>query len=79
VALAQPILPEPEVQYLAAPRIKRCTFRRLVRIEANEVEGYEVECLYPERRVALPLGDLGSATPICNACEALHIFRPDED
>ena len=79
MALAQPLLPESEVQYLAAPRIKRCTFRRLVRIEALQSEGYEVECLYPERRIALPLGDLGSAMPICNACEAAHIFRPDED
>jgi hypothetical protein len=25
------------------------------------------------------LGDLESATPICNACTAPHIFRPDED
>ena len=27
----------------------------------------------------LPLGDLEAATPICNACTAAHIFRPDED
>jgi hypothetical protein len=25
------------------------------------------------------LGDLETATPICNACTAAHIFRPDED
>ena len=35
-----------------------------------------------ERDAALAasaLGDLDSATPICNACTAPHIFRPDED
>ena len=79
MVLAQPILPEPEVRYLAAPRIRRCTFRRLIRIEVLRAAAYEVECLYPERLVPLPLGDLDSAMPICNVCEALHIFRPDED
>jgi hypothetical protein len=29
--------------------------------------------------VPIPLGDLESAIPICNACIAPHIFRPDED
>jgi hypothetical protein len=29
--------------------------------------------------VSLPLGDLESARPICDACTAGHIFRPDED
>ena len=40
---------------------------------------YEVECLFPDRKVPVPLGDLDSAMPICNACTAAHIFRPDED
>jgi hypothetical protein len=39
----------------------------------------EVACLYPDRRRAIPLGDLETASPICNACTASHIFRPDED
>ena len=39
----------------------------------------DVECLFPERRLPIPLGDLETATPICNACTAAHIFRPDED
>jgi hypothetical protein len=40
---------------------------------------YDVECLYPDRRVPMPLGDLDAATEICNTCAAPHIFRPDED
>jgi len=40
---------------------------------------YDVECLFPDRRVPLPLGDLDAAMGICNACTAPHIFRPDED
>ena len=35
--------------------------------------------IFPERKVPIPLGDLESATPVCNACTAAHIFRPDED
>ena len=33
----------------------------------------------PDRKIPIPLGDLESAMPICNACTAPHIFRPDED
>jgi hypothetical protein len=40
---------------------------------------YDVDCLYPDRAVPLPLGDLDSAMPICNACTASHTFRADED
>jgi hypothetical protein len=39
---------------------------------------FDVECLYPDRRVPIPLGDLESALPICNSCVAPHTFRPDE-
>ena len=28
----------------------------------------DVECLFPDRRLPIPLGDLDSATPICNGC-----------
>jgi hypothetical protein len=64
---------------LAPHRIKRCTFRRMIKVDARGERVYDVECLYPDRKVPIPLGDLESATPICNACAALHIFRPDED
>ena len=76
--LAAPVmLPDPS--HLAPHRIKRCTFRRMIRVEPRGERRYDVECLYPDRKLAIPLGDLEAATPICNACTAAHIFRPDED
>jgi hypothetical protein len=71
--------PDPEAYHLAPHRIRRCTFRRIIHIESADERLYDVECLYPDRRVPVPLGDLDSATPICNGCTAAHIFRPDED
>ncbi len=62
-----------------AARIRRCTFRRLSRVAASTDSGYEVSCLYPDRRVPLPLGAMDSSLEICQACTASHIFRPDED
>jgi hypothetical protein len=70
--------PAPDAYRLADPRIKRCTFRRLILVETRE-QIYDVECLFPDRRRPVPLGDLESATPICNGCTAPHIFRADED
>ncbi len=70
---------EPNAYALAAHRIKRCTFRRLTQVQVPGDRLYEVACLYPDRRRPIPLGDLGSAMPICNSCTAAHIFRPDED
>lgn len=64
---------------LAPHRIKRCTYRRLITLERPDERVYEVECLYPDRKVPIPLGDLDSAMPVCNACTAAHIFRADED
>ena len=64
---------------LAPHRIRRCTFRRLISVELQRERVYDGECLFPDRRVPIPLGDLDSAMPICNACTAPHIFRPDED
>ncbi len=80
MAIQLPIAPpEREAYHLAEARIKRCTYRRLIAVDAARERMYEVECLFPERQLPLPLGDLDSATPICNACTAAHIFRPDED
>ena len=64
---------------LAPHRIKRCNYRRLISLERPRERVYEVECLYPDRKLPIPLGDLDSAMPICNACTAAHIFRADED
>lgn len=71
------MLPDPS--HLAPHRIKRCTYRRLISIERPAERLYEVECLFPDRAVPIPLGDLDTSLPICNACTAPHIFRPDED
>jgi hypothetical protein len=80
MALPLPIAPpDPEGYRLAPQRIKRCTFRRLIQVEVGPDRLYDVECLLPDRRVPIPLGDLDSASPICNACTAPHTFRPDED
>jgi len=64
---------------LAPHRIKRCTYRRLISLDRPRERVYEVECLYPDRKVPIPLGDLDTSTPICNACIAAHTFRADED
>jgi hypothetical protein len=82
VALQLPTTPptaDADPYRLAPHRIRRCTFRRLIQVEARGARVYDVECLYPDRKLAIPLGDLDAATPICNACTAAHIFRPDED
>ncbi len=80
MALPLPVIPpQPDAFHLAPHRIKRCTFRRLINVEVGTQRVYDVECLYPERKVPIPLGDLEAATPICNSCVAPHIFRPDED
>jgi hypothetical protein len=62
-----------------APHIRRCTYRRLGRVASGTESVYEVSCLYPDRRLPLPLGDMASSLPICAQCSAGHIFRPDED
>lgn len=80
MAMLRP-LPPPEISPsgMAAQRIRRCTFRRLIQLDVAGERATEVECLFPDRRLPMPLGDLDSAMPICNDCTAAHIFRPDED
>lgn len=78
-------LPHPtaEPAYTPAPglesHIRRCTFRRMVTVEHRPEAVYDVQCLFPDRVIPIPLGDLESARPICNACTARPVFRPDED
>lgn len=67
-----------QAQPLAAARIRRCTFRRLIAVDRPGGRVYDVDCLYPDRKLPLPLGDFEAATPVCNACTASHIFRADE-
>jgi hypothetical protein len=66
-----------------AGRLRRCTFRRIDVVaplpgRARQLS-YEVMCLYGgDAATALALGDIDSARPICEACQATGIFRPDE-
>ena len=80
MAMLRPLAP-PEVSPsgMAAQRIRRCTFRRLIQLDVAGERATDAECLFPDRRLPMPLGDLDSAMPICNDCTAPHIFRPDED
>jgi hypothetical protein len=80
VALLQPFAkPAPAPATDPAAHLRRCTYRRLIAVRKRPDAMYEAECLYPDRQVPIPLGDLASARPICAACTASHIFRPDED
>ncbi len=79
MALAEPIVAPTTEAYLAAPRIKRCTFRRVTAVDRLRERIYDVDCLFPDRALPMPLGDMEGAFPICNACTAAGIFRADED
>jgi hypothetical protein len=80
MAMLRPLAaPELSPSGMAAQRIRRCTYRRLIQLQVAGERATEVECLYPDRRLSIPLGDLESAMPVCNSCTAAHIFRPDED
>jgi hypothetical protein len=74
-------VPAPE-SVIPAGRLRRCTFRRLDVVSTLPGRpggmAYEVMCLYGGESAALALGDVASAQPICEACRATGIFRPDE-
>ena len=63
-------------------RLRRCVFRRIDRVatlpQRSTPATYEIMCLYGDGPSALPLGDIEAARPICAACTATGIFRPDE-
>lgn len=63
-------------------RLRRCVFRRVDRVQALPGRGvrseYEVMCLYGIDDAPATLGDIEAARPICEACTARGIFRPDE-
>ncbi len=63
----------------ARTHLRRCTYRRLTLVSAKPVPRYDASCLYPDRAAPVPLGDLASARSICDDCQALKIFRADED
>lgn len=64
-------------------RLRRCTFRRLDTVSVlpgrSQSLAYEVMCLYGDRDEPVALGDVAEARPVCEACTATGIFRPDED
>lgn len=62
--------------------LRRCTFRRMaLKASANPraLPMYDVACTFPDRRKAVPLGDIEDARPICAACTYQGIFRADSD
>jgi hypothetical protein len=80
MALPLPVMvPEVDAHGLGPTRIRRCSYRRVIDAGAASHKAYDVECLYPDRTMPIPLGNVESATPICNACCATGIFRADED
>jgi len=78
VALEQRLV-DPAGAVALRDHLRRCTFRRLTVLRRGPSRVYAVDCLYPERAVPIPLGDLSAARGICDACLAAHVFRPDED
>ena len=75
MALPLPMIPhQPEAFHLAPHRIKRCTFRRLINVEMGAERVYDVECLFPDRKVPIPLGEIESATRMCSAYIAPDVF-----
>ena len=81
MALLDPLVrPRPDARPSGdALHLRRCTFRRLSAVKRSPLPVYDVACLYPDRAAPIPLGDLESARAICDDCQALRIFRPDED
>ena len=74
-------IPAPEA-VVPVGRLRRCTFRRLDRVAALPgrlpLPTYEAMCLYGGGDLAMALGDVEAARPVCEACTATGIFRPDE-
>ena len=66
-----------------AGRLRRCTFRRVDRVaplpQRPVRPTYQLMCFYVDQETPLPLGDVDEARPVCDACTATGIFRPDED
>ncbi len=82
MAILQRVLTPHDVSTAPPPptHMRRCTFRRVSAVpRKGALPLYDVACLYPKRETPIPLGDLGSARPICSGCTAPGIFRPDED
>ena len=81
--MTRPVAPLPaQRQGDTAPApLRRCTFRRVTTTVAGprQLPVYDVACTFPDRRKAVPLGDVESARPVCESCTYQGIFRPDSD
>ena len=81
----RPFAPQPPAQPhgASAPApLRRCTFRRVTMKAAagsRALPMYDVACTFPDRRKAVPLGDIESARPVCESCTYQGIFRADSD
>lgn len=80
------IMPRPFALSHARPEaptsapLRRCTFRRMTTVsKGRELPMYDVACTFPDRKRAVPLGDIEDARPICAACTYQGIFRADSD
>jgi hypothetical protein len=70
-----------QLPVVSSEPLRRCTFRRITAEQAtpDKPAGYEVACMFPDRKRAVPLGDVERARPICAACTYQGIFRADSD
>lgn len=81
----RPLPPQPNAQPQAADApapLRRCTFRRMAMKATagpRALPMYDVACTFPDRRRAVPLGDIEDARPVCAACTYQGIFRADSD
>jgi hypothetical protein len=62
-----------------AGQIRRCSVRHVAITPVPGGREVQVSCLLGGRDHPLPLGSFAEARPICNACTAKGIWRPDED
>jgi hypothetical protein len=72
---------QPQGASAPAP-LRRCTFRRVTLKAAagsRALPMYDVACTFPDRRRAVPLGDIEDARPVCASCTYQGIFRADSD
>lgn len=78
-----PAPPSVQPQDASAPApLRRCTFRRVTLKAAagsRALPMYDVECTFPDRRRAVPLGGIEDARPVCASCTYQGIFRADSD
>lgn len=81
VPVPSPDVPAPE-SVAPVGRLRRCVFRRIDSVGALPGRAarptYEIMCLYRGPATPMALGDIDAARPVCEACRATDIFRPDE-